>query len=185
MAKYDWLALEKEFLTSDYKSVSAFLKSKGINRTGAVNKQVKEWKNKRAKKEQKKSKKTIEKIIEIESSNEAKKMVDLKDLANDLAMDIIQARTELNKYIAKKKKKKKKIEYDYKNNKPSKEIVEETEEIIDYESIIDRKGLKELTSALKDLNEIMKVDNPDNNDKKSLSETIQLAYEKRIKDGDK
>ena len=34
MAKYDWIRLEKEYILSDYKSVSAFLKDKEIkNRT--------------------------------------------------------------------------------------------------------------------------------------------------------
>ena len=37
--------------------------------------------------------------------------------------------------------------------KPSEEITEETEEIKDYISIIDRQGLKMLASALKDFNE--------------------------------
>lgn len=30
MAKYDWKQLEKEYILSDYKSVSSFLKDKGI-----------------------------------------------------------------------------------------------------------------------------------------------------------
>ena len=63
MAKYDWIALEKEYILSDYKSVSTFLKDKGIRQTGNTNKQTKGWNDKRAKKEQKKSKKIVEKVF--------------------------------------------------------------------------------------------------------------------------
>ena len=70
MAKYDWIALEKEYILSEYKSVSAFLKDKGISRNGNVQKIVKGWKNKKVQKELKKSSKTVEKIIEQQSSKD-------------------------------------------------------------------------------------------------------------------
>ena len=162
MAKYDWIALENEYLTGEYKSVSDFLKKNNINRTGTVNQKVKNWKEKRAKKEQKKSKKIIEKTIEKESEKEADRIVNLKELANDLALKIEEAKDELNISLATNKKKTKIVEYDYKANKPKKEIIEENEEIVSYETIIDRKGLKELASALKDLKDILSDDGGDN-----------------------
>lgn len=152
--KYDWIALEKEFITSDYKSVSAFLKDKGISNNGSTKSKTKGWKNKKVQKEDKKSTKTIEKIIELESTNDAKKIVDLNDLANDLANDILEARKELRTHLAKKTKKSKEVIYDYKTKKPSKEIINETEELVEYESIIDKKSLRELTAALKDVTDI-------------------------------
>lgn len=75
---------------------------------------------------------------------------------------IVQANTELNMHLATNKKKTKTVEYDYKCNKPSKEKIDEKEEIISYTDIIDRKGLKELSSALKDLNEILQDKNENN-----------------------
>lgn len=33
MAKYDWKQLEKEYILSEYKSVSSFLKDKGIKQS--------------------------------------------------------------------------------------------------------------------------------------------------------
>ena len=67
---------------------------------------------------------------------------DIKSIANDLALKIMQANSELNMHLARNKKKTKTVEYDYKCNKPSKETIDEVEEIKSYIDIIDRKGLK-------------------------------------------
>ena len=75
MAKYDWKQLEKEYILSDYKSVSAFLKDKGIKRNGSVQQAVKGWNEKRAKKQFDKCSKTIEKVIEKEAEKEAQEIV--------------------------------------------------------------------------------------------------------------
>ena len=64
-------------------------------------------------------------------------------------------------------------------NKPSKETIEEKEQIKSYIDIIDRQGLKQLTSALKDLNDILSNKNGDNNTQ-SLADVIQKAYESKI-----
>lgn len=155
MAKYDWKQLEKEYVLSDYKSVSAFLRDKGIKATGNTNKQTKGWNNKKAKKEQKKGNKIIEKVIEKESEKEAQQIADIKSIANDLALNIIKANSQLETYIVKNKKKTKKVKYDYKVSKPNKEEITENEEIETMQGIVDRQGLKMLASALKDLNEII------------------------------
>ena len=49
MAKYDWKQLEKEYILSEYNSVSAFLKNKGIKATGNTNKQIKRQKKSKKK----------------------------------------------------------------------------------------------------------------------------------------
>lgn len=82
-------------------------------------------------------------------------------------------------HLARNKKKTKTVEYDYKTNKPSKETIDEQEEIKSYIDIIDRKGLKDLTSALKDLNDILTNKNEKGNNGQSLAETIQKAYENK------
>ncbi len=136
MAKYDWKQLEKEYILSDYKSVSSFLKDKGIKRNGSVQQAVKGWNEKKVQKEFEKSSKTIEKTIEKESEKEAQQIVDIKSIANDLALNIIKANKETNLYIDKYGE----IQV----------------------GLVDKKGLKQLTSALKDLNEIL-IDKNENN----------------------
>lgn len=155
MAKYDWKQLEKEYILGDYKSISAFLREKGISRNKTTNAQTKEWNIKKHQKDIKKTSKTIEKVTEKEAEREAQKIADIKSIANDLALNIIKANSQLETYIVKNKKKTKKVKYDYKVSKPSEEEVIEKEEIETMEGIIDRQGLKMLASALKDLNEII------------------------------
>ena len=51
MAKYDWKQLEKEYILSNYKSVSSFLKSKEIPNNRNTQRQTKGWKEKKTVKE--------------------------------------------------------------------------------------------------------------------------------------
>lgn len=120
------------------------------------------WKEKKVLKEEKKSTKTIEKVIEKEAEREAQKIVDIKSIANDLALNIIKANSQLETYIVKNKKKTKKIKYDYGVSKPKEEEITEEEQIEAMKGIVDRQGLKMLTSALKDLNEIIGEDKGNN-----------------------
>lgn len=155
MAKYDWKQLEKEYILSEYKSVSAFLKDKRIKRNGSVQQAVKGWNEKKVQKEFKKSSRTIEKTIEKEAEKEAQQIADIKSIANDLALNIIKANSQLETYIVKKKKKTKTVKYDYKVGKPQEETTTENEEIETMNGIVDKQGLKMLSSALKDLNDIL------------------------------
>lgn len=172
MAKYDWTQLEKEYILSDYKSVSAFLKNKGIKQSGSTKKSTKGWKNKKVQKEKQKSTKIIEKTIEKESEKEAQQIADLKAIANDLALNIIKANSQLEKRITKNKKRTKIVKYDYKILKPSKEEIIENEELEIVNGLVDRQGLKLLASALKDLNEIL-TDSKENNNE-NLNKVEQL-----------
>lgn len=162
MAKYDWKQLEKEYILSDCKTVAEFLKSKNISRNGSTQKNTKGWNEKKVNKELKKSEKVIEKVIEKESEKEAQQIANIKSIANDLALNIIKANSQLESYIVKNKKKTKKVKYDYKVSKPSEEETTEEESLETMKGIIDRQGLKMLTSALRDLNEIIGEDKENN-----------------------
>ena len=130
------------------------------------------WKEKKVLKEDKKSTKIIEKVIEKESEKEAQQLVNIKSIANDLALNIIKANSQLETYIVKNKKKIKKVKYDYKVSKPIEEKITEKEEIETMKGIIDRKGLKMLASALKDLNEI--IGDNDNTNKETLEKLDEV-----------
>lgn len=175
MAKYDWKQLEKEYILSDYKSVKEFLENKNMKYNGNARDKTKGWTEKRVTKQEEKSNKTVEKTIEKESENEAQQIADLKSIANDLALNIIKANSQLETYIVKKKKKTKTVKYDYKVGKPQEETTTENEEIETMDGIVDRQGLKMLASALKDLNEIL-VDKKEN-DINNINQNIQnIAY---------
>lgn len=171
MTKYDWKQLEKEYILSDYKSVSDFFRNKNIPNNSRNRSNTKGWKEKKCQKSDSVVTKTIEKVIEKESEKEAQKILEVKDVANDLLKKIVQANNELNMHLARNKKKTKTVEYDYQCNKPSKETIEENEEIKSYVDIIDRQGLKMLTSALKDLNDILS-NKEDNNKENKIDQYL-------------
>lgn len=171
MAKYDWKQLEKEYILSNYKSVSAFLKDKNISNNGSTKNKTKGWKNKKVLKEEEKSTKVIEKVLEKESEKEAQQIVDIKSIANDLALKIMEANKQLDTYIVKNKKKTKTIKYDYEVGKPETETINENEEIETMQGNIDRIGLKQLTSALKDLNDILS-NKEDNNKENKIDQYL-------------
>ena len=175
MAKYDWKQLEKEYILSDFKSVSSFLKDKGIKQNGSTKNRTKGWKSKKVLKEDKKSTKVIEKVIEKESEKEAQKIVDIKAIATDLALNIIKANSQLEKYIIKIKKKTKKVEYDIWAKKPSKEEIKEEEDIEIGEGIVDKQGLKRLASALKDLNDILNNNNEDGKENNNFEINVKVV----------
>ena len=182
MAKYDWKQLEKEYILGDYKSITDFFKTKGIVNNAYTRRNTKGWKQKKSQNSDKKVAKTIEKVTEKEAKKDAEKILQIKDVANDLLLKIVQANNELNMHLARNKIKIKTVEYDYKTNKPSKETVDEQEEIKSYIDIIDRKGLKELTSALKDLNDILNNKQNENDKTQSLTDVIMKAYEEKMGD---
>ncbi len=138
MAKYDWIALEKEYILGEYKSVSAFLKYKGINNNGTTRKHTSGWKDKKRQKEDKKATKTIEKVVEKESEKDAKTIVKLNDVAEELLKKVMEATSQLN------------IHVDMFGNQ--------------HKGIVDRSDVKKLTSALKDLKDIIPQKSEDEED---------------------
>ena len=158
MAKYDWKQLEKEYITGEYKSVSQFIKSKEIPYNGTTKSKTKGWTEKKRLKQDQKATKTIEKVIEKESEKEAQQIVDIKSIANDLALTILKANKESNLYIDK-----------YGDVQIG---------------LIDKKGLKQLTSALKDLNEILVEKQTD--DKTELNNAREVLVKiKEVANNDK
>lgn len=177
-ARRDWNKLEKEFILSDCKSISEFLKKKKIKDDGTTRKHTKGWNIKKREKDEKKKQKTIEKVIEKESNQAAKEIVNTKDTATKLLTKINDSIEELNKYFSRNTRKTKTVTYDYKVGKPNKEVIDEKEEINEFISIIDRSRLKQLTSALKDVNEVLNGTNSQG-DSKSFATEIEKAWRNR------
>lgn len=87
---------------------------------------------------------------------------------------IVQASSELDRHSVKNKKRARIIEYDTNTKKPKKEVVKEEEEIASAGDIVDRKGLKELASALKDLNDIINNKQNEQESKTNLEEAKEI-----------
>lgn len=156
MAKYDWIALEKEYILGDYKSVSSFFKDKGISNNGTTRRHTSGWKDKKRQKEDKKATKTIEKIIEKQSNEDANTIVKINDVANELLKRVMKATEELN------------IHVDMFGNQ--------------HKGIIDRSDIKKLTSALKDLKDIIpqkQEDEEDNSFVEALNGKIEDIWNEK------
>lgn len=148
MAKYDWKSLEKEYILSDYKSVSEFLKNKNIPNNGSTRNKTKGWKDKKQDKQDKINTRTVQKVIEKQAEKEANDIVRVSDVANKLLSKIMSATDELN------------MDTDMFGNT--------------YKSaILNRSDLKKLTSALKDLDDILK-DKTKSNDIEDLTVLADL-----------
>lgn len=100
--------------------------------------------------------KAEQKIIEKEAKREADRVSRLLGLSDQLADKIEQAISELDIYLAKNKRKTKTVEYNCPSasGKPTKEIIEENEEILELKTMVDRLGLQQVATALKAVKDV-------------------------------
>lgn len=100
--------------------------------------------------------KTEEKLIDKIVDKEVNRIVRICTLADRLSDKMEQAISELDLTTVTHKKRKRTIEYNDSEarGKPTKEIIEDEEKLIKVASIIDKAGLKQLASALKDIKDI-------------------------------
>ena len=100
--------------------------------------------------------KTLTKTLDKISSKKADKMARIDDLADQLLEKLEQAITELDLQLYKHTDKTKIIEYNTERrpDKPTKETIHEEEKLLEAKSIVDRQGLKQIASALKDIKEV-------------------------------
>ena len=148
----DWNKIKTEYITTDT-SYRKLAKKYGVNSTTIAKRAGKEdWVSQR----NQQASKTLSKTLAADSKRKADRMARIQD-ATDLLLDKIeQAITELNIQLAKETHKEKVVEYNNpeRPDKPTKEIIHETEKILEFASIIDRQGLKQIASALKDIKEV-------------------------------
>ena len=148
----DWNKIKTEYITTDT-SYRKLAQKYGVNSTTIAKRAGKEdWVSQR----NQQASKTLSKTLAADSKRKADRMARIQD-ATDLLLDKIeQAITELNIQLAKETHKEKVVEYNNpeRPDKPTKEIIHETEKILEFASIIDRQGLKQIASALKDIKEV-------------------------------
>ena len=148
----DWQAIKTEYITTDtsyrklakkhdihYKVISERGKNEG-------------WVELRSQYQDKTLTKTLDKI----SNKSADKMARIDTLADKLLEKLEQAITELDLQLYRHTDKTKVIEYNNERrpDKPTKEIIHEEEKLLETKSIVDRQGLKQIASALKDIKEV-------------------------------
>ena len=148
----DWQKIKTEYITTDT-SYRKLAEKHGVNPTTIAKRASKEgWQSER----QQQASKTLSKALAADSKKKADRLTRIQDATDRLLDKIEQAITELNIQLAKETHKEKVVEYNNEErpDKPTKEIVHETEKIIEIASIIDRQGLKQIAAALKDIKEV-------------------------------
>ena len=148
----DWQKIKTEYITTNI-SYRALEQKYGINYKVIADKGKKEgWSQLRSQHRDK----TLTKALEADSKKTVDRLSRIQTAADRLLDKIEQAITELNIQLAKETHKEKVVEYNNPDRpyKPTKEIVHETEKILEFASIVDRQGLKQIAAALKDIEEV-------------------------------
>ena len=152
----DWQAIKTEYITTDtsYRKLAEKygIHYKVISERGKDEK----WVELRSQHLDKTLTKTLGKISNKQADRQADKIARIDDLADKLLEKLEQAITELDLQLAKHTDKTKVIEYnnDLRPDKPTKETIHEEEKLLEVKSIVDRNGLKQIASALKDIKEV-------------------------------
>ena len=121
--------------------------------------------------------KTADAIVEQELSRISR----LLKISDSLIGKIEQAVEELDMTQVTNKKKTKVIEYNNyeRPDKPTKEVIEEEEEILSVQSIIDRKGLQQVAMALKAVFDMTADESTDTKDQTESHNALIEAIRKR------
>lgn len=149
----DWNAIRQEYITDESSSYRKLAEKYGVGMTALYNHAKSEdWVGQRKQLKDKTITKSLEKI----SDKRADKMSRVMDITDKLLDKLERAVDELDIHLVTKAIKVKEIEYnnDLRPDKPTKETITETEEILETRMIVDRAGLKAIASSLRDIKEI-------------------------------
>lgn len=164
---FDWTQIKTEYITTDKSSYRKLADKYGIP-LGTIYKRAKK-ENWVELKQQSYDKKVAKTVASVEN-NQVKKLERILTITDKLLDKIEKAVDELDLQLCKKVEKVKEIEYnnDERPDKPTKETIHEREEVSEVRTIIDRKGVQELASAIKSLKEVQML-------KTELDEQEQVA----------
>lgn len=151
-----WVAIEHEYVTDISRkpcSLEDLAKKYSIPIQTVMDQSAKgKWSDKRREYKEDTKKKALEKSSDKDAERIAR-LLQIADIATDKAE---QALGELEQYVVRDKKKVRTVEY--KDNmaigKPTKEVVDETETVRTEKGPVDRMGLSQVTSALKNIKEL-------------------------------
>lgn len=156
----DWIAVKNEYINGNC-SYRKLAEKYGIPfGTLRARAQKEKWPKLREKQLHRISTKTAQKTAEQIAKQEADRAARIYAASDELLIRIEQAIRELDQAQVSHKKKTKTVEYKDKRaaGKPTKEVVTEVEDLVTVPSIIDRKGLQQIATALKAVWDIAETD---------------------------
>lgn len=155
----EWLKIRNDYVSGGG-SYRKLAKKYGVSESSIYARgKAEEWVRLKKEVQSKTAAKTLQKIAESESKKEADRITRLLNLSDQLSDKIEQAISELDICLAKKKTKTKTIEYkDYDApGKPTREVIDEIEEVLEYKSTVDRLGLQQVATALKAVKDVVQI----------------------------
>lgn len=153
--KIDWDAIRIEYITSDTTYQALANKHNIRLQTIAEHSKNGNWRAERKKHREKIVKRAVRKT----EKKEADRLKRILKAGDRLLAKLEKAINELDIQICKEVEKTKTIEYnnDLRPDKPTKEIIEEKEKVKEYKTIIDRRGLQQLSNALNSLRDVQMI----------------------------
>ena len=158
MVKLNWAKIKSEYVNG-YISQRKLAEKHGIPYQTLRDRATKEkWNDRRKKQREKIGEKTEQKAAEKLAEREANRLIRISDAADRLLAKIEEATEQLDQFIVTNRIKQKEVKYvtdEAGYGKVEKEVVKEGEskKVVKADHL-DRVGLKQLTSALKDLRDI-------------------------------
>ena len=160
MASVDWIKIKNEYINTQtsYRKLADKYNIPLITLSTKAKKE--KWVDLRKKQYDKTSTKVLQKTAEKIVNKEADRLSRLASAADRLLEKIEEATEQLNSHLVTNKTKTKVIEYNNNDrpDKPTKEIVEENEKVEFVFGDVDKKGLKYISGALKDVKDILQPD---------------------------
>lgn len=149
----DWKTIQTEYITDESSSYRKLAEKYDVPLTTLADRAKKEeW----AKKKKQHRDKVITKSIKKKETEQVNRLTRIQTVADRLLDKIEQSVEELDIQLYKNVEKVKIIEYNNieRPDKPTKETITEKENLTELHTIIDRKGVQELSNAIKNLKEI-------------------------------
>jgi len=148
----DWLAIKTEYITTAT-SYRELAEKYGVSRVQIGNVGKEEgWVALR----RQHLAEVMTEMLDASTEKKVSRLARVQNATDRLLDKIEQAITELDLYLCKRVEKTKVIEYQNKErpDKPTKETIHEEATVAEVSSLIDRAGLKQIASALRDIKEI-------------------------------
>lgn len=166
LANINWIKIKNEYISTNISQRSLAKKYKISASTLMQRANKEKWKEQKDAAHIKIEAETKQKTVETIVKQEIDCVRRLNAVVDKLIGKIEEATEQLNNHIVRNKTKIKIIEYnnDIRPDKPTKEIIEENETADTILGDIDRNGLKLVTAALKDINEILRGKQQDDTD---------------------
>ena len=159
----DWLGIKAEYVSTSI-TMQKLSEKHGVSVSAIKRRSTAEnWTANRTTTEPEVYRKTVRKVIEKTATNEANRIVKLLAIGDKLAERLDLAVEQLDRMTVKNRRKTRVIEYGDLDarGKPTREVIDEVEEINVVDATIDRQGLQQLSMTLKNLRDVLQPDKAD------------------------